>query len=114
ATRLRAASPPPLADIVRQRHQALPRVLSRQPRKQGLRPVPAPLVRTVPPRRRLRRDVRGVADAALQLAQALCRLAGAEEALLCRGADDRTRRRKTCTAETSADGPGVVVLDDAR
>ena len=50
------------------------------PASRNYRPASAALVRAEPSGRGFRRDLRGLADAALELAQALRRLAGAEEA----------------------------------
>ena len=69
-----------------------PQLLPAQPGEPELRPASAALVRAKPSGRGFRRDLRGLAAAALGLAQALCRLAGAEEAGICRRADGRDRR----------------------
>ena len=87
AARLRPASPPPLARPLRQLVPALPRILPAEPREPPLRAAPRLLVRAGPPRRGLRRDLRGLADAGLALAQALRRMAGAAQARVRRRAD---------------------------
>ena len=58
----------------------LPHELRGPPRQPRLRHPPQRLVRAVPPRRGLRRDVRGMAEARWVLAPALPRLAGAAQA----------------------------------
>ena len=58
----------------------LPRLLSAEPRQPALRPAPPALVRPESSRRGFRRDVRGLAHAALELAPALRGMAGTEEA----------------------------------
>ena len=93
---LRAEPPPQVAGHVRPVLDQVSPALSPQSGKQGLRPAPAALVCAEPSGRRLRRDVRSVADAAVELAQALCRLAGAREARICRRADGRDGRRIPC------------------
>ena len=87
AARLPAAAPPALAAAVRPVLATLPALLPAQPRQPEFRPAPAALVRAGPSGRGFRRDVCRLAEAALDLADALCRLAGAQEARICRRAD---------------------------
>ncbi len=89
---------PPLAATVRPFIDALSELLSAQSGEPEFRPASAALVRAKPSGRGFRRDLRGLADAALELAQALRRLAGAEEAGICRRADGGDRQ-----AEAQAD-----------
>ena len=74
------APPPPLAAAVRPSSNRYPSYYRPNPASRQFRPASAAVVRAEPSRRGLRRDLRGLADAALELAQALRRLAGAEEA----------------------------------
>src|SRR5690606_6789465 len=71
AERLPATAPPPLAGIVRPLIDALSTLLSSQSGEQELRAASAALVRAEPSRRGLRRDLRGLAEAALRLEEAL-------------------------------------------
>ena len=91
AARLPAATPPALAAAVRPVVETLPALLPAQSRQPAFRPASAALVRAEPSGRGFRRDVRGVAAAALELAHALRRLAGAQEARICRRADGGNR-----------------------
>ena len=68
-------------------------LLPAEPGQPALRPASAALVRPESPGRRFRRDVRGLAHAALELAPALRGMAGAQEARICRRADGRDRRQ---------------------
>src|SRR5262249_50792924 len=97
---LSVAAPAPLAGAVRPLIDALPQSLSAESREPPPRLSPAAVVRAKPSRRGLCRDVRGVAHAALQLAQALRPLAGAEETSIRRRADDRDRQ-----AQAGGDAP---------
>src|SRR5262245_60866049 len=92
ASVLSVAAPAPMAGAVRPVVDPLSPLLSAESRQPPLRLPPAAVVRAEPPGRGFCRDVRGVAYAALELAQALCRLAGFEEAAICRRADGRDRR----------------------
>ena len=67
--------------------EALPTILSAKSGQSPLRQSSAAVVRTEPPGRGFRRDLCGVADAPLELAQALCPMARAEETAICRRAD---------------------------
>ncbi len=78
--RLQAAPPAAAARAVRALVGGVSRVLHAETVQQELRDAPRSLVRAEPSRRGLRRDVRGLADAAVQLGTAVCGLAGAEEA----------------------------------
>ena len=62
-------------------------LLPAQSGEPALCPASSTLVRAEPSGRGFRRNLRGVAQAALELAGALCRLAGAEEARICRRTD---------------------------
>src|SRR5262249_53831214 len=86
---LSVASPAPVAGAVRPLVDALPEILSAQPGQPPLRLSFAAVVRAEPSGRGLRRNLRGVADAALELAQALRRMARVEEARIRRRADGR-------------------------
>src|SRR5205823_13882262 len=77
------ATPASLAGAVRPIVYPLPRLLPAEPGKPPLRPAPAALVRAEPSGRGLCRDLRGVAHPALELAQTLRRLAGAQAARIC-------------------------------
>ncbi len=80
AARLPAAAPPALAAIVRPVFEALPALLPAQSGQPALCPASSALVRAEPSGRGFRRDLCGVVAAAVELADAVCRLAGAEEA----------------------------------
>ena len=92
AARLSAQPPPPLAEAVRPRLEALSALLPARSGQQELRAASAAVVRAEPPGRGFRRDLRGLADAALELAQALRRLAGAAQARVRRRTDGGDRR----------------------
>ena len=87
AARLPAASPPALAAAVRPVVETLSALLSAQSGQPELCPASAALVRAEPSGRGFCRDLRGMAPAAFEMADALCRLAGAEEARICRRTD---------------------------
>src|SRR5689334_16570843 len=89
---LSVAPPASLAGAVRPVVEALPTILSAKSGQSPLRLSSAAVVRTEPSGRGFRRDLRGVADAPLELAQALCPMARAEETAICRRADGRDRR----------------------
>src|SRR5215813_11272035 len=89
---LSVAPPAPLAGAVRPVFLSLPTILSAKSGQSPLRLPSATVVRTEPPVRRFLRDLCGVADAPLELAQALRRMARAEETAICRRADGRDRR----------------------
>src|SRR5882757_3343147 len=92
AARLPAATPPALAAIVRPAFETLPALLPAQSGQPALCPAPAALVRAEPSGRGFCRDFCGVAAAAFELANALRRLAGTQEARIRRRADGRDRR----------------------
>ena len=69
-----------------------PQLLSAESGQQTFRPASAAVVRAEPSGRGFRRDVRGLAAAALELAHALRRMAGAQEAGIRRRADGGNRR----------------------
>ena len=83
---------PPLAATVRPFIDPLSELLSAQSGEPEFRPASAAVVCAKPSGRGFRRDVRGLADAALELAQALRGLAGAEEAAIRRRADGGDRQ----------------------
>src|SRR5438132_1655988 len=80
AALLSTPAPPPLAAAVRSVLETLSELLPAQSGEQTFRPASAPVVRAEPPGRGFRRDVRRLAAAALELAHALCRVAGTQEA----------------------------------
>src|SRR5687768_3938101 len=80
AARLAAATPPALAAIVRPVVETLPAPLPAQSGQPAVCPASAALVRAEPSGRGFCRNLRGVAAATLELADTVCRLAGAEEA----------------------------------
>src|ERR1700722_13557496 len=80
-----------MADAVRPVFATLSALLSTESGQQAFRAASAALVRPEPPGRRFRRNLCGMAAAALELALALRRRAGAEEAGICRRVDDRNR-----------------------
>src|SRR5687768_14658709 len=102
---LSAAAPAPLAATVWAFLQALSQALSAQPPQSAFRPASPALVRAKPSGRGFRRDFRGLAHAAIQLAQALCRLARAEEAGICRRADGGDRRAEAFADSAVGGGP---------
>src|SRR5262249_61812614 len=89
---LSVAPPAPLAGAVRPVVEALPTILSAKSGQSPLRQSFAAVVRTEPPGRGFRRDLCGVADAPLELAQALCPMARAARTAICRRTDCRDRR----------------------
>ncbi len=95
AALLCAASSSPLAAPVRPFIDALSALLSARSGEPEFRPASPALVCAKPSGRGFRRDVRGVADAALELAQALRGLAGAEEAAIRRRADGGDRQARS-------------------
>src|SRR5712672_1360009 len=92
AARLPAATPPALAAIVRRVFETLPALLPAQSGQPELCPASSALVRAEPSGRGFRRNLCGVVAAAVELADTLCRLAGAKEARICRRADGRDCR----------------------
>src|SRR5882672_10750742 len=78
--RLSAATSPALAATVRAVLETLPALLPAQSGQPALCPASAALVCAEPSGRGFRRDLCGVAAAALELADALRRLAGTQEA----------------------------------
>src|SRR5262249_12966828 len=81
-----------LATAVRSIFDPLSGLLPAKPGQQELCPTSATLVCAEPSGRRFRRDLRRLAQATLRLAHALCRMAGAEEARICRRAHGRDRK----------------------
>src|SRR5882757_1428858 len=102
AARLPAATPPALAAIVRPVFETLPALLPAQSGQPELCPAPSALVRAEPSGRGFRRNLCGVAAAAVELADALCRLAGAEKARICRRADERACRGASADCDTGS------------
>src|SRR5262249_3420954 len=94
--------------------ETLPALLPAQSGQPALCPAPAALVRAEPSGRGLCRNLCGVAAAAVELAHALCRLAGAEEARICRRADGRDRRQAAAGADAGAPRSAVQAQPDAR
>src|SRR6185295_14438348 len=92
AARLPAAPPPALAATVRPVLETLPALLPAQSGQPALCPAPAALVCAEPSGRGFRRNLCGLAAAAFELADTLCRLAGAQEAGICRRTDGGDRR----------------------
>src|SRR5256714_12385437 len=80
AARLPAATPPTLAAVVRPVFETLPALLPAQSGQPVLCPASSSLVRAEPSGRGFRRNLRGMVAAAVELADTVCRLAGAEEA----------------------------------
>ena len=79
-----------------------PRYYRPNPASRQICPASSALVRAEPSGRGFRRNLRGVAAAALELADALCRLAGAEEARICRRTDGRDRREAAAGHDAGA------------
>src|SRR5580692_9862209 len=100
--RLSAAAPPALAAAVRSVLKTLPALLPAQSGQPALRPASSALVRAEPSGRGFRRNLRGVAAAAVELADTLCRLAGAEEARICRRTDGGNRREAAAGLDAGA------------
>src|SRR5215471_6415086 len=92
AARLPAAPPPALAAAFRPFLETLSALLSAKSGEPALCPASSALVRAKPSGRGLRRNLRGLAAAAFELADTLCRLACAEEARICRRTDGRNSR----------------------
>ena len=113
AALLCAAPPPPLAAAVRPFVDPLSALLSAESGEQEFRPASAALVCAEPSGRGFRRDLCGLADAALELAQALRRLAGAEEAAIRRRADGGDRRPEAA-ADAAARGRSAAQAATSR
>jgi hypothetical protein len=84
-----------------------PRTLSRPARQPPLRASPRRVVRAGAPHRGFCRDLCGVAEAALQLAQELRRLARLREAGARRGADGSVRSSALRCAAASVSSPSI-------
>ena len=112
AALLCAAPAPPLAAPVRPFIDPLSELLSARSGEPEFRPASPALVRAKPSGRGFRRDLRGLADAALELAQALRGLAGVEEAAI-RGRADGGDRQAEAEAD-AADRGRAAALADAR
>src|SRR5882757_9930892 len=80
AARLPAATPPALAAVVRPVFETLPALLPAQSGQPAFCPASSSLVRAEPSGRGFRRNLRGVVTPTVELADTVCRLAGAEEA----------------------------------
>src|SRR5579872_5870916 len=89
AARLPVPAATALAAAVRPVLETLPALLPAQSGEPALCPASSALVCAEPSGRGFRRNLRGVAAAAFELADALCRLAGAEKARICRRVDGR-------------------------
>src|SRR5580692_1392639 len=100
--RLSAAAPPALAAAVRTVLETLPALLPAQSGQPAICPASSAVVRAEPPGRGFRRNLCGVAAAAFELADALCRMARAEEAGICRRADGGNRRAAARGCDTGA------------
>src|SRR5574341_565770 len=83
-------------------HRALPHLLHATPLQQTICPAPGPVVLPEPSGRRLCRDVRGVAQPELGLANAVRELARVEKARIRRRADARARGRSAYTVDPQA------------
>src|SRR5262249_6249605 len=114
ASVLSVAAPAPVAGTLRRVLDPLPEILSAEPGQPALRLSSPAVVRAEPPGRGFRRDFRGVADAPLELAQALRRMARAEEAAICQGADGRDRREKAGGHAPAAGRAAEPAHPDAR
>src|SRR5436190_5170868 len=108
-------APPPscVAAVVRPVLAALSEILPAQSGEPQFRAASAALVCAEPSGRGLRRDLRGVAAAALELAHALCRLARAQEARIRRRADGGDRRCRTAAHAARAGRPALAAHPDA-
>src|SRR6478672_549228 len=114
AALLCAAPASPLAEPVRPFIDPLSALLSAGPGEPQLRPASPALVCPEPSGRGLRRDFRGMADAAIELAQALRGLAGAEEAAI-RGRADGGDRHTEAEADAADRGRAAArAADDSR
>src|SRR6185436_688111 len=92
----------------------VPRVLHAQTVQQELRAAPGSLVRAEPSRRGLRRDVRGVDGSALDVGDALRRLAGAAKARI-HGSPDARAGIGAAAREVEAPGRSAAAAEeDAR
>ena len=103
--RVSAAPPADAAPALRPPDDAVPRVLHAEAVQQELRPAPRSLVRAEPSRRGLRRDVRGLARSAVDVGDAVRRLAGAAQARIHGSADARARahERRRVTSKREVD-----------
>ncbi len=108
AALLCAAPRSPLAAPVRPFIDSLSELLSARSGQPEFRPASAALVRAKPSGRGFRRDLRGVADAALELAQALRGLAGVEEAAI-RGRADGGDRQAQAGADAADRGRAAAL-----
>src|SRR3954469_19730405 len=111
---LPVAAPPALAATVRPVVETLSALLPAQSGEPALCPASAAVVRAEPSGRGFRRDLCGVAAAALELADAICWLAGAEEARICRRADGRDRGQATADHDGGACRYAGSAQPDAR
>src|SRR3954470_22483283 len=100
--RLPVAAPPALAATVRPVVETLSALLPAQSGQPALCPASAALVRAEPSGRGFRRDLCGVAAAPFELADTIRRLAGAEEARICRRTDGRDRGQATADHDAGA------------
>jgi hypothetical protein len=99
---LSIATPPALATVVRPVLETLPALLPPQSGQPALCPASSALVCAEPSGRGFRRNLCCVVAAAVELAGTLCRLAGAEEARVCRRAVGRDWRVAAASHDTGA------------
>src|SRR6185312_10618873 len=102
AARLPVTTPPALATVVRTVLETLPALLPAQSGQPTICSASSALVRAEPSGRGLRRNLCGVVTAAIDLADTLCRLAGAEEARIYRRTDARDCREAAAGHDTGA------------
>src|SRR5262249_12886252 len=114
ASVLSVAAPAPVAGTLRRVLDPLPEILSAEPRHPPARLSSPVVVRAERRRRGFRGEFRGVAAAPLELAQALRRMAGAEEAAICRRADGRDRRAEAGGHAPAAGRTAEPAHPDAR
>src|SRR3954451_22888116 len=112
--RLPAAAPAALAAAVRPVVETLPALLPAHSGEQALRPASAAVVCAEPSGRGFRRDLCGVAAAPFELADAICWLAGAEGARICRRADGRDRGKAAADRDAGACRYAGSAKPDAR
>ena len=100
--RLQAAAAAPPAAALRAVLHGVSQLLHAEAVQQELRAASRQLVRAEPSGRRLRRDLRGVAEPRVGLAHPLRRLAGAQEARVHGRADDRASPASRCSSRRAA------------
>src|SRR5581483_8384419 len=107
------AAPASLAAVVRPLLLALSEALSPQSAQQALRPASSALVCAKPSGRGFCRNLRRVAHAALGVAQTLCRLAGIEEAAICRRVDGGDRGKEAAAGAAARSRPAETAQSHA-